>query len=77
MTRSQISAVQIVEPRALAPVIVEVLQSCHSSPNTHTRVPSSPRAFWATLSAVKPNFSMFTDPGAEAPKRSIVTVASA
>ena len=68
MARGQVRPLQVVEPGALTSDLEKLVAvlSC-PSPYLGSQVPSRTRARSATWSAVKPNFSMFTAPGADAP----------
>ena len=71
----------VVEPGTLALLLVEVGECGHGIPfgrrGTVTESATRSRARAATFSGVKPNSSSATCPGAEAPKWSMLTVASA
>ena len=76
-------APEVVQPGALAADVVEIVESGHcvsSAPCAGYVVVRLASRAWArstTFSTVNPNFSMFTAPGAEAPKRSSPIEASA
>src|SRR5204863_8952794 len=91
LTTGDPSALEIVEPRALTAAFEQLAQPVHSAlltrwvtmltclrqPTLVYRSPSSLRAFATTFSRLMPSFSSTKPPGADAPKRSIQTVASA
>src|SRR5690606_11085901 len=67
------AALQVVEPRALALLAEQVVQARHEVLREARRA----SAWSTTLPGLMPSWSSTTPPGAEAPKRSMPTLASA
>ena len=70
----EVAALQIVEPRALALLVVEVPETFHDHP---FRSVTSAVALAATFAMSRPRRSITTPPGALAPKRSMPMLSSA
>ena len=73
LTAGDPAALQVVEPRALALLPVEVVQARHDVLREATRA----SAWSTTLPGLMPSLSSTTLPGADAPNRSMPTLASA
>ena len=73
LTRREVAALQVVEPRALPELVIQETETIHDYPFAW----ASRVAAATTLSTLMPNLSMTTLPGALAPKRSMPIDSSA
>ena len=76
LTRREVAAPEVVEPRTLVELLVQADQSVHGDHAT-TAVAQSARARRTTWSTLMPSLSRTTSPGALAPKRSMPIESSA